>query len=88
MPVINDYGSLWRGFVDNGMRSSIKTTEARSRVFTVYGDRNKFLRDLNLPSAEKVYMFVVRQDGNVLARADGNYSVKKAGPLLKAVGLN
>ena len=85
MPVVADYGSIWRAFVDNGMRSGIKTTRARSHVFTVYGDQQEFLAKLNLPTTNMVYVLVVQQDGRVLARADGIYSATKAKPLLKAM---
>lgn len=87
MPVVPDYGSLWRAFVDNGMRSGITTAEARARVFTVYGNRDKFRADLNLPSADQVYVLAVRRDGNILARAEGSYTQAKSAPLRRAVSL-
>lgn len=85
MPVVTDYGSIWRAFVDNGMRSGIKTKTARSRVFTVYGNRDKFLRKLKMPTADKVYLLVVQQDGKILARVDGRYSDKKSNILRDAL---
>jgi hypothetical protein len=85
MPVVADYGSIWRAFVDNGMRSGIKTKKARSRVFTVYGNRDDFLRKLNMPTADKVYVLIVQQDGEILARVEGRYSDEKANILREAL---
>jgi hypothetical protein len=85
MPVVPNYGSIWRAFVDNGMRSGIITTEARARVFTVYGSRDEFRSKLNLPSDEQVYVLVVGEDGAVVARADGQYSDAKAGSIRSAL---
>lgn len=87
MPVMPDYGSLWCAFANNGTRSGITTSEARARVFTVYASRDKFRADLNLPTAEQVYVLAVRRDGRVIARADGSYTQAKSAPLRKAVSL-
>lgn len=88
MPVVPDYGSLWRTFVNKGMRSGIVTTEARSRVFTVFGSRDKFRATLNLPTSDQVYVLLVRRDGTIVARADGRYTSSKARKLLKVLKLS
>jgi hypothetical protein len=85
MPVVPNYGSIWRAFVDNGMRSGIVTTEDRARVFTVYGSRDEFRSKLNLPSDDQVYVVVVGKDGGIFARADGQYSDGKASPIRSAI---
>jgi hypothetical protein len=36
VPVINNPGRILRGFIDNGMRKGIPTSEARSHVVTLY----------------------------------------------------
>jgi hypothetical protein len=88
MPVVADYGSIWRSVVYNGMRSGITNTEDREHVYTVYGKRETFMRKLNIPTSEQVYVLVVRTNGQVLARVDGRYSQKKADVLLKAMLAN
>lgn len=85
MPVVPNYGSLWRSFVDNGMRSGIVAPEARAKVFTVYGNRDQFRSRLNLPTADKVYVLVVKRDGTILARADGDFTPDKAARIRKAL---
>jgi hypothetical protein len=78
MPVIANYGSIWRAFVDRGMRSGIVTTEARSKVFTVYDSPAGFRSTLGLPTEDQVYILVVKRDGTIIARVDGAYSKTKA----------
>ena len=87
MPVVPNYGSIWRAFVHNGMRSGIKTTEARARVFTVYGSRDEFCSKLNLASDDQVYVLVVGEIGSVVSRADGQYSDAKADSIRSALSL-
>jgi hypothetical protein len=88
MPVVQNYGSIWRSFLDNAMRSGIVTTEARSRVFTVYTDPAMFRATLKLPTEAQVYVLVVSRSGKILARADGRYADAKAVPLRNAIRAN
>lgn len=85
LPVIANYGALWRDFVDNGMRSGITTTEDRARVVTIYGDVDAFRGQLGLGSEDLVYLLVVDRAGAVLAREYGAYSAEKAARLLAAM---
>ena len=59
MPVIANYGALWRGFIDNGMRSGITATDDRARVFTVYVDPDRFRSFFDMPTDEDIYLMVV-----------------------------
>ncbi len=86
LPVIEDLGALWRGFIDNGMRSGVTSTETRARVFTIYGDTDAFREALGLGSEDLVYLLVVDREGRVLARDYGGYRPEKAPPLLEALG--
>ena len=85
MPVVPNYGRIWRNFVDNGMRSGIVTPQARARVFTVYGSRDDFRAKLDMPTDEQVYILVVTKQGKVVARADGDYTAAKAATIRKAI---
>lgn len=78
MPIVPDYGSLWRGFVDNGMRSGIKTDAARSKVFTVYGPVDAIRQKLDFPTDDRVYLLVVRRNGTIVAQASGTVTPEKA----------
>ncbi|MFY0609960.1 MAG: hypothetical protein JXQ99_00430 [Hyphomicrobiaceae bacterium] len=85
MPVVANYGSVWRAFLDNAMRSGIVTKEARARVFTVYTRPAEFREKLRFPTDAQVYVLVVSRSGKILARADGKFSDAKAGLLRRAL---
>ena len=36
MPVVAYYGSIWRSFIENDMRSRVTRTEDHDNVYTVY----------------------------------------------------
>lgn len=88
MPVIANYGSIFRSFVDNGMRSGIVSKSDRARVFTLYADPSKFRSRLNLPTDRQVYVLVVNRTGAVLGQAAGTYSKKRAAVIFRAMGLS
>ena len=77
MPVIANYGAIWRGFIDNGMRSGITKTEDRARVFTVYVDPDRFRSFFEMPTDEEVYLMVVGQNGAVLETVQGDHTKAK-----------
>ena len=77
LPVIANYGSLWRGFIDNGMRSGITETEDRARVFTIYVDPKRFRSFFEMPTDEEIYLMVVERDGTVRETVQGDYSREK-----------
>ncbi|MCI4663708.1 MAG: hypothetical protein MRY74_03210 [Neomegalonema sp.] len=85
VPVVADYGAAWRRMVNGGMRSGITTTEARARVFTLFGGKDSFRKSLQLGSDKLVYLLVVDRKGRVLARAYGDYAPDKTAPLLAAL---
>ena len=77
MPVIADYGSIWRGFINNGMRSGITATEDRARVFTVYVSPERFRSFFDMPTDEEVYVMVVEQNGTVLETVQGDHTPER-----------
>jgi hypothetical protein len=85
MPVIEDYGSIWRGAVDAGMRSGIVKEVDRARVFTVYASRVAFRASLKLPATGDVSLLWVERDGTIRHRVDGTFTDQKAAELRKAM---
>jgi len=77
MPVIANYGALWRGFIDNGMRSGITETDDRAKVFTVYVDPDRFRSFFDMPTDEDIYLMVVEQDGLVRETVRGDHDAQK-----------
>ncbi len=85
MPVIANYGALWRGFIDNGMRSGITATADRAKVFTIYVSPDRFRSFFGMPTDEDIYLMVVEQDGTVRAVVRGDHTAEKEAILRKAL---
>lgn len=85
MPVIANYGAIWRGFIDNGMRSGITKTEDRAKVFTVYVSPDRFRSFFNMPSDEVIYLMVVEQNGDVRQIVKGDHTAEKEATIRQAL---
>jgi hypothetical protein len=82
MPTIEQSSAPFRSFVNNGMRSGIKSPEARQRTQTLYTDRAAFLAHLGLADTSKIYALLVRRSGEVLWMGSGPASAESTGQLL------
>jgi hypothetical protein len=84
-PVIDPFYGLFSGFIQRGMRKGIPDAADRERTVTIFTSRADFLKSLGLPdSTDNIYVVVVDRAGNVLAKAEGDYSASKGDSLLEA----
>jgi hypothetical protein len=88
-PVIDPFYGLFSGFIQRGMRKGIPDSADRERTVTIFTSRVEFLKSMGLPeSTDSIYAVVVDRAGNVLSKAEGNYSAVKAEALLSAFKTN
>ncbi len=85
VPMINNPGSIARYFIDNGMRSGIPGTEARSHVVTVYGKKADLMKQMGLVGEKSVHVLVVDRKGNILESVSGAYSDAGAAAVNKTI---
>lgn len=85
LPVLEDYGSWFKWFVDNGMRRGIKSEFDRSKVVTVYTDKQAFNASMGIATEETVYLAVVSRQGQVLALEEGLFNPEAAGRLFEVL---
>lgn len=85
LPVVPNYGAIFRWYLDNAMRSGIRELSARGRVVTIYTDTAAFRANLAMPSDDRIYALVVTRSGRIIERAEGRYTAGKAAPLLAAL---
>jgi hypothetical protein len=82
-PVIDPFYGLFSGFIQRGMRKGIPDSADRERTVTIFTSRVEFLKSMGLPeSTDNIYAVVVDRSGNVLSKAEGDYSATKAETLL------
>jgi len=71
VPSISRGYRLFRAGIDGGMRAGIPDVEVRRHTLTTYTDLNELAEDLELPSLDTIYVFLVDCGGAVLWRAQG-----------------
>ena len=79
VPVYADNGDIAsRDAAEHRMLSRYPTPGERSNVVPVFTDRDAFIRAAGLSDTDHVYAVVVNRQGEVLARAQGEYDPDKA----------
>jgi hypothetical protein len=88
-PVIDPFYGFFSGFIQRGMRKGIPDSADRERTVTIFTSRIEFLKSMGLPeSTDNIYAVVVDRSGNVLSKAEGDYTAMKAETLLSGFKAN
>jgi hypothetical protein len=66
------------------MANSIKTDEGKKRTITSYTNVSKFVKSMRLNKKE-ISLFIVKNDGSILAEVTGAYDEQKANKLFAAL---
>ena len=78
IPVLDDPGSeLARSDIEKRILSRHTALVDQSRLVPVFTNREAFIRAAGLTSSEHAWVLVIGRDGQVLARAEGEYSEEK-----------
>jgi hypothetical protein len=84
VPVIQSGYKPVRWFIDGAMANSIKTDEGKKRTITSYTNVSKFVKSMRLNKKE-ISLFIVKNDGSILAEVTGAYDEQKANKLFAAL---
>ena len=74
LPTLQNGGLFYKILLNEGMRAGIPNPKTRERTVTLYLDKAKLRRALDMPDEEHIYVLVVDRSGNVFFRARGPYS--------------
>jgi len=74
LPTIQSRNTLFKMFINEGMRAGIPNPKTRERTITLYLDKTDFRSALGMLDEEHIYILVVDRHGNELFRARGPYS--------------
>lgn len=78
MPVLDDPGSeSARSDIESGMRARHSVEGDRARLVPVFTNRDAFIRAAGITGSEHAWVLVIGRDGQVLARAEGQYNEEK-----------
>jgi hypothetical protein len=73
LPTLQNGGLFYKVFLNEGMRAGIPNPKTRERTITLYLDKAKFRRALDMPDENHIYVLVVDRQGNEFFRTRGSY---------------
>jgi hypothetical protein len=85
VPTLSRGNSLFRGFIDGGMRNGIQDPAVRAVTITLYIDKRPFNASLGITSEDEIAVLLVKPDGTVLWRSGGAYADGKSAGLEAAL---
>ena len=69
LPTIQSRNSLYKMFINEGMRAGIPNPKTRERTITLYLDKTDFRSALGMLDEEHIYILIVDRQGNEFFRA-------------------
>lgn len=85
IPTIGTHWAPARWFIDGGMVAAIRDRDVRERTLTVYTHVRRVLRDLALPDASSIGVFLLDPDDRILWRGRGGHQPALAEDLARAI---
>jgi len=85
VPTLNSGYKIMRFMIDGGMRAGIPDRGVRERTITLYTNKPLFEEQLNINSEDTIYLFLIRRNGEILWRSEGEYDKQKGEELLKTI---
>ncbi len=73
-PTINEMGPMRRTFINEGMRAGIPDPLSRQRTITLYLNKQRFLKQLEIDDQSEIQVYLVRQDGEIVWRTRGRFT--------------
>lgn len=76
VPMISGWYSWMSGFIDGGMRSGIDQS-FHDNTATFYGDRSRYIKQLNMKDKSDCYIFILDETGTIRYNSSGNMTDEK-----------
>jgi len=78
IPTLSNGYKIMRFMIDGGMRAGIPDKRVRKRTITIYINKSKFKKQLNITSEDTIYLFLINKKGEIIWRSEGEFNPIKA----------
>lgn len=85
-PVLPKMNAIAKWWIYQGMRSGIRSEQARARTVTFHIDKAGFKQHLGIATEDSIQVFLLNRDGMILWRSTGEWSRSKEDALRRALG--
>ncbi|MBY0404441.1 MAG: hypothetical protein K2X66_11125 [Cyanobacteria bacterium] len=83
IPLLSRGDWFMKPIIDNGMRGGIPSIPMRKRVITLYTNKNKFKKSLQIPHEDTIYLYLITKEGSVIWESTGEMTASKVESLRK-----
>ncbi len=77
VPALSSSYKMINFMIDGGMRAGIPNKDVRERTITIYVNKSRFKKELEIPNEKTIYIFLVNKSGEILWRTSGSYDDSK-----------
>ena len=84
VPLIYEVGTLYRTWINNGMRAGIPDDKARERTITVYTNRDQFVKAMNMQE-DRIYALLLDSEDRIVWRNEGPVDAQNKALLMGAL---
>jgi hypothetical protein len=78
VPTLSNGYKIMRFMIDGGMRAGIPNKGVRERTITIYINKSRFKKELNINSEDTIYLFLINKKGEIIWRSEGAFDQIKA----------
>lgn len=86
IPVLSEMNPVSRFFIDTAMRVAIPERRVRETTITLYLDREKLIKDLNISDFETIVPMVIEPGGQIVWRGRGGFDQNQFEQLKMVLG--
>jgi len=86
LPTIQTRNSIYKMFINEGMRAGIPNPKTRERTITLFLDKAEFQSALDMTDEEHIYVLVVDRQGKEFFRTRGPYHPEGESALRQILG--
>ena len=83
LPTLAKGYDLMSFLINGGMRAGIPDKSVRERTITLYLNKSKFKKSLNIENENTIYLFLIKRTGKILWNASGKFNRKFAEEMLQ-----
>jgi hypothetical protein len=80
LPTIENRNIIFQTFINEGMRAGIPNPLTRERTITLYLNKAKFQKALDMTDEDHIYILILDNKGNILLRSRGPFT-KESGEM-------
>lgn len=85
LPTIENRNIVFQTFINEGMRAGIPNPLTRERTITLYLKKAEFQKSLDMPDEDHIYVLLVNNEGNVVNRLRGAFTVESGKTLSELI---